>query len=74
MLGPYSSALTKAILSVIEKHKVPVIEANGAARELFAKATNIFSRCCRPQTNISPPANDLAAEHAADLGKTRAWA
>jgi len=37
MLGPYSSGLTKAILPIIERHKVPMVEANGAARELFTK-------------------------------------
>ena len=29
MLGPYSSGLTKAILPVVEKYKVPMIEGNG---------------------------------------------
>ena len=33
MLGPYSSGLTKAILPVVEKYKVPMIEGNGAARD-----------------------------------------
>jgi branched-chain amino acid transport system substrate-binding protein len=37
ILGPYSSGLTKAILPVVEKHQVPMVEANGAARELFTK-------------------------------------
>jgi branched-chain amino acid transport system substrate-binding protein len=46
MLWPYSSRITKAILPVIEKHRVPMIEANGAARELFAKGYHyIFAGC-----------------------------
>ena len=35
ILGPYSSGLTKAIMPIIERHKAPMVEANGAARELF---------------------------------------
>jgi branched-chain amino acid transport system substrate-binding protein len=37
MLGPYGSGLTRAILPVIEKYKVPMVEGNGSARELFTK-------------------------------------
>src|SRR5919201_1626076 len=37
VLGAYSSALTKAMAPVTEKYKVPYIEANGAARELFSE-------------------------------------
>ena len=37
MLGSYSSSQTKAMLPIIEKHGVPMVEANGVARELFAK-------------------------------------
>jgi ABC-type branched-subunit amino acid transport system substrate-binding protein len=37
MLGPYSSALTAAAARVVEKHKVPMIEANGASRSIFSR-------------------------------------
>ena len=37
MLGPYSSGLTKAIAPVTEKHKIPMVEGNGASRSLFNK-------------------------------------
>jgi branched-chain amino acid transport system substrate-binding protein len=37
MLGPYSSALTAAIAPIVEKHKVPMVEGNGAARTLFTQ-------------------------------------
>ncbi|MGI8724860.1 MAG: ABC transporter substrate-binding protein [Methyloceanibacter sp.] len=37
LLGPFSSGQTKAILPVIEKYRAPMVEANGAARELFTK-------------------------------------
>src|SRR5262245_17192418 len=35
VLGPYSSGLTKAIAPVTEKYKIPMIEGNGADRDLF---------------------------------------
>jgi branched-chain amino acid transport system substrate-binding protein len=37
VLGPYSSGLTKAIAPVTEKYKVPMVEGNGADRDLFTK-------------------------------------
>jgi branched-chain amino acid transport system substrate-binding protein len=71
MLGPYSSSLTKAILPVIEKHKVPMIEANGAARELFTKGYRYIFAVLSTSDQYLTPAIDLAAEHAGDLGKTQ---
>lgn len=35
VLGPYSSALTKAIAPVTERYKIPMVEGNGADRGLF---------------------------------------
>jgi len=37
MLGPYSSGLTKAIAPVTEKYQVPMVEGNGADRDLFTQ-------------------------------------
>jgi branched-chain amino acid transport system substrate-binding protein len=37
LLGPYSSGLTTAIAPVVEKYKIPMIEGNGAAREIFTR-------------------------------------
>lgn len=37
MLGPYSSATTKAAAPIIEKYKIPMVEAEGASRSLFTK-------------------------------------
>jgi branched-chain amino acid transport system substrate-binding protein len=37
MLGPYSSATTKAIAPITEKYKIPMVEAEGAARSLFTQ-------------------------------------
>lgn len=37
MLGPYSSVFTKAVAPVVEKHKVVMVEGNGADRDLFVQ-------------------------------------
>ena len=37
ILGPYSSGLTKAIAPVTEKYRIPMIQANGADRDLFTQ-------------------------------------
>ncbi len=37
MLGPYSSGLTKAVAPITEKHKIPMVQGNGASRGLFNK-------------------------------------
>ncbi len=70
MLGPYSSGLTKAILPVVEKYKVPMIEGNGAARELFTKGYRYIFAVLSTSDQYLTPAIDLAAEHAGKLGKT----
>jgi branched-chain amino acid transport system substrate-binding protein len=69
MLGPYSSGLTKAILPVVEKHKVPMVEANGASRELFTKGYRYLFAVLSTSDQYLTPAIDLAAEHADKLGK-----
>lgn len=70
ILGPYSSGLTKAILPIVEKHKVPMVEGNGAARELFTKGYRYIFAVLSTSDQYLKPAIDLAAEHAAKLGKT----
>jgi branched-chain amino acid transport system substrate-binding protein len=71
MLGPYSSDLTKAILPTVEKYRVPMIEANGAARELFTKGYRHIFAVLSTSDQYLTPAIDLAAEHAAELGKSK---
>jgi branched-chain amino acid transport system substrate-binding protein len=70
ILGPYSSGLTKAILPIVEKHKVPMVEGNGAARELFTKGYRYIFAVLSTSDQYLTPAIDLAAEHAEKLGKT----
>ncbi len=69
ILGPYSSGLTKAILPVVEKYKAPMVEANGAARELFTKGYHYIFAVLSTSDQYLTPAVDLAAEHAEKLGK-----
>jgi branched-chain amino acid transport system substrate-binding protein len=71
MLGPYSSGLTKAILPVVEKYRVPMIEGNGAARELFTKGYRYIFAVLSTSDQYLTPAIDLAAEHAGALGKSK---
>ena len=71
MLGPYSSGLTKAILPVIEKYQVPMVEGNGAARELFTKGYRYVFAVLSTSDQYLTPAIELAAEHAEKLGKTK---
>ncbi len=71
MLGPYGSGLTKAILPVVEKYKVPMIEGNGAARELFTKGYRYIFAVLSTSDQYLTPAIELAAEHAGKLGKSK---
>lgn len=69
ILGPYSSGLTKAILPIIERYKVPMVEANGAARELFTKGYRYIFAVLSTSDQYLTSAIDLAAENAEKLGK-----
>jgi branched-chain amino acid transport system substrate-binding protein len=71
MLGPYSTGLTKAILPVVEKYQVPMIEGNGASRELFTKGYRYIFAVLSTSDQYLTPAIDLAAEHAEELGKSK---
>jgi branched-chain amino acid transport system substrate-binding protein len=61
ILGPYCSGMTEAILPVVEKHKVPMVEANGAARELFTKGYRYIFAVLSTSDQYLTPAIDLAA-------------
>lgn len=54
LLGPYGSPATFADAAVAEKYKVPMVEANGAARKIFAQGY-------RYVFGILSPADDYAA-------------
>jgi len=69
VLGPYSSGMTKAIAPVIEKYKVPMVEANGAARSLFTKGYKYLFAVLNTSDKYLASAVALAAENAGNLGK-----
>jgi branched-chain amino acid transport system substrate-binding protein len=69
ILGPYGSGLTKAMAPITEKYKVPMIEANGAARELFQNGWKyLFATLTTADLYVSP-ALELAAQQAKNAGK-----
>jgi branched-chain amino acid transport system substrate-binding protein len=53
----------------VEKYRVPMIEANGAARELFTKGYRYIFAVLSTSDQYLTPVIDLAAEHAEKLGK-----
>jgi len=69
VLGPYSSGLTKAVAPVTEQYKVPMVEGNGAARELFTKGYRYIFAVLTTSDQYLSSAIDLAAEKADALGK-----
>jgi branched-chain amino acid transport system substrate-binding protein len=69
VLGAYSSALTKAMAPVTEKYKVPHIEANGAARELFTQGYTYLFAVLSTSDYYLRDAVNLAAEVAKEHGR-----
>ncbi len=69
MLGPYSSGLTKAVAPITEKFKVPMVEANGAARELFTQGYEYIFAVLSTSDYYLRDAIKLAAEQAEAAGK-----
>ena len=68
-LGPYASGPTKAALPVIEKYKIPMVEAEGASRSLFTQGYKYVFAVLSTSDQYLAPAVDLAAELAAKNGK-----
>jgi branched-chain amino acid transport system substrate-binding protein len=64
ILGPYGSALTKAIAPVTEKYKVPMIEGNGAARALFQQGYKYLFAVLNTSDFYLRPAVKLLAKQA----------
>ena len=68
-LGPYASGPTKAALPVIEKYKIPMVEAEGASRSLFTQGYKYVFAALSTSDQYIAPAIDLAAELAQKHGK-----
>lgn len=62
LLGPYSSGLTKAIAPITEKYKIPMVEANGAARGLFKQGYKYLFAVLSPTDQYLASAVALAGE------------
>lgn len=69
LLGAYSSGLTKAIAPVTEKYKVPHVEGNGAARELFTEGYRYLFAVLNTSDFYLRDAVNLAAEVAKEHGR-----
>src|SRR6266496_4468196 len=69
VLGPYSSALTKAIAPVTEKYKIPMVEANGADRALFTNGYRYLFAVLNTSDLYLSPAIDVVAEESRKQGK-----
>lgn len=70
-LGPYSSATTKAAAPIIEKYKVPMVEAEGASRSLFTKGYRYLFAVLSTSEQYLASAIALAAELAPKIGKKK---
>lgn len=69
LLGPYSSATTTAAAPVVEKYKVPMIEAEGASRSLFNKGYRYTFAVLSTSEQYLASSIALAAEIAEKNGK-----
>jgi len=69
MLGPYSSATTKAAAPVTEKYKIPMVEAEGASRSLFSKGYKYLFAVLSTSEQYLASSIALAAEIAEKNGK-----
>ena len=69
VLGPYSSGTTKAAAPITEKHRIPMVEAEGASRSLFTQGYKYMFAVLSTSEQYLSPAIDLAAEQAKKHGK-----
>jgi branched-chain amino acid transport system substrate-binding protein len=69
ILGPYSSPTTIAAAPVVEKYKVPMVEAEGASRALFNKGYKYTFAVLSTSEQYLASAITLAAEVAEKNGK-----
>ncbi len=69
VLGPYSSGLTKAIAPVTEKYEIPMVQGNGADRDLFTHGFKYMFAVLNTSDHYLRSAVNLLADHARDVGK-----
>ena len=67
ILGPYGSGPTKGMAPITEKHKIPMIEGNGASRALFNKGYRyLFAVLTTSEQYLAESINVLAEEFKKD--------
>lgn len=69
LLGPYSSALTAAMAPVVEKHEIPMIEANGASRSIFSQGYRYVFGVLSTSEQYLSSVVDLVAEMEMKVGR-----
>ena len=69
MLGPYSSGMTKAVLPITEKYRIPMVQAEGASRALFTQGYRYMFGALSTSEQYLNTAIGLAAEMAEKAGK-----
>lgn len=69
ILGPYGSGLTKAVMPIVEQYKVPMVQANGAARELFTNDYRYMFGVLSTADKYFTSALELAVGNADKFGK-----
>ena len=69
MLGPYSSATTKAVAPITEKYKIPMVEAEGASRSLFTQGYKYLFAVLSTSEQYLASSIALAAEIAEKNGR-----
>ena len=69
LLGPYSSATTKAAAPIVEKYKIPMVEAEGASRSLFTQGYKYLFGIISTSEQYLGSSIDLAAEIAKKNGR-----
>ena len=69
LLGPYSSATTKAAAKITEKYKIPMVESEGASRSLFTQGYKYLFAVLSTSEQYLPGAVALAAAQAKKDGR-----
>jgi len=69
VLGPYSSALTKSIAPVTEKYRMPMVEGNGADRDLFKQGYKYLFAVLNTSDYYLREAVNILAEQAKAAGR-----
>ena len=70
VLGPYGSPITKAVLPVVEKYKVPLVQSEAASRSLFTQGYKYSFGIIATSEKYLAPAVDMAAVLAKKHGKS----